>query len=212
VRLERLRRPGWRGGRGLVALDRGAGLELELELGQRRDATGTTGASCAQSVFTRRRMSGKDDPLEQLASAADRQDVSIAASSSSSSADDGASPPGADMPASSPNLAAIAFLLTTFRTLAGVMLKVQTLELTLNDSNVQACASVLAPVADKYGIDLAGAFSGPEAAALMVAGPILWEAARQLNLELKARRAKPVDAAPADDASSSTSTGAVAGA
>lgn len=79
------------------------------------------------------------------------------------------------------------------------MLQATSLASTLDDAKVQACADVLAPVADKYGLDLGAIFSGPEGPALMVAGPILWEAARQLSHELKAKRAKPVEPAPAGD-------------
>jgi hypothetical protein len=82
------------------------------------------------------------------------------------------------------------------------VLGVQSLAITLDDAKVQACADVLAPVADKYGLKLESLLGGPEGAALMVAGPILWEAARQLHLELKAKRAKPVAPAPSSTSSS----------
>lgn len=98
----------------------------------------------------------------------------------------------------SPNLGPIAFMLATFRTVSCLMLKVESPKDTLNDANCQACAEVLAPVADKYGLDLRQMMSGSvEATAVMVAGPILWTAASELMTELKARRAKPV---PAEDA------------
>ena len=82
-----------------------------------------------------------------------------------------------------------------FRTVAGALLDVESLAVTLSDDKVQCIAASLAPCADKYGIDLGGVFTGPEAQALVVAGPLLFEAARQLRLELKAKRAKPVQAA-----------------
>ena len=129
--------------------------------------------------------------LEQLADAADR----VAPGPGLADAP-GAQPEPA--PAASPNLAAIGFLLTTFRTLAGAIADIHSLEATLDDQKIAMCAGTLAPVADKYGIDFSSAFAGPEAAAIMVAGPVLWEAARQLSLELKAKRAKPVEPAPDD--------------
>lgn len=141
------------------------------------------------------------DALEQLAKQADADDRVAPGPGQDGAA---AAAPGATSPApeSSPNIGAIAFLLTMFRVIGGKVLKAESLATTLNDANVQACADVLAPVADKYGINLATAFNGPEVAAIMVAGPILWEAAYQLNLELKAKRAKPVaNAEPEGDAS-----------
>lgn len=101
--------------------------------------------------------------------------------------------PGPETVQQSPNVAAVAFILSTFRTVAGLMLKVESLGRTLNDENVHLCAEAIAPVADKYGIDLRALMSGGvEVTAVMVAGPILWTAAQELQTELKARRAKPV--------------------
>lgn len=124
--------------------------------------------------------------LAQLADEADASD-----SATPGDARPGGAPPGVGTTVS-PNVGAIVLLLSTFRTIAGAMLAVQSLDSTLNDANVARCAEVLAPVADKYGIDLGAAWAGPEAAAILVAGPILWTAAQQLNLELKAKRARPV--------------------
>ena len=101
--------------------------------------------------------------------------------------------PGPQTITQSPNVAAVGFILTAFRTVAGMLLKVESLDRTLNDANVQQCAEAIAPVADKYGLDLQQFLGGSvEAAAVMVAGPILWTAASELQNELKARRAKPV--------------------
>ena len=110
-------------------------------------------------------------------------------------------PEGAPIaPPQSPNLNAIGFVLTAFRELSCQLLKVNSPRVTLSNENIGVCAQVLAPVADKYGINLGAIFEGPEGVALMVAGPILWAAADQLNMELKARRAKPVaEAAPDKD-------------
>lgn len=143
------------------------------------------------------------DELERLAGQADA--VASTAPSRPGQAEPSGDPQAP--PPTSPNLGAIAFLLTTFRTLAGAILHVQSLSVTLDDSKVELCAQVLAPVADKYGLDFSTAFAGPEAAALMVAGPILWEAAQQLKLELAAKRAKPVDGQVIDDGDASSSAG-----
>lgn len=95
----------------------------------------------------------------------------------------------------SPNIGAIAFMLTTFREVACLFLKVESPRVTLSEANCQLCAEAIAPVADKYGLDLRQYLQGSvEATAVVVAGPILWAAARELQAELAARRAKPIDA------------------
>ena len=153
------------------------------------------------------------DELEQLATAADQADQAATAPGGATGAAPGAAPGAAAAPPGpSANLAAIVFLLSTFRTVAGLVLGVQSLAITLDDAKVQACADVLAPVADKHGLHLEAMLGGPEGAAIMVAGPILWEAARQLHLELKAKRAKPVAPAPATSTSDQADAGALAGA
>jgi hypothetical protein len=125
--------------------------------------------------------------LEQLALRADAAGEPPAGDGSPPG---GQPPPG---PEASPNFGAIAFMLSAFRELTCKMLSVESPKKTLSDANIEQCATVLAPVADKYGVNLGMMFNGPEGMALMIAGPLLWEAATQLNLELKARRAKPVD-------------------
>lgn len=114
--------------------------------------------------------------------------------------------PGGDVPpAESPNVGVIALALTAFREASILMLRVESPRVTLNDQAIAQCAQVLAPVADKYGINMAVQF-GPEVAAAMVAGPILWNCYSQLNLELKARKAKPAtgveEVGPSDGAPS----------
>lgn len=109
----------------------------------------------------------------------------------------GDAPPGAPggpdaAPLESPNVGMIALALTALREASVMMLKVQSPRSTLNDQAIKQCAEVLAPVADKYGINLAMQL-GPEVAAAMVAGPILWTFYSQLDLELKARKAKPAE-------------------
>lgn len=79
-------------------------------------------------------------------------------------------------------------MLAGFREVAGAMLGVQSLRRTLADDKVETCARVLVPVADKYGLQLGGYLGGPEAAAVMVAGPILWTAWRELAAELADKR------------------------
>lgn len=104
--------------------------------------------------------------------------------------------PGADQAGpvpESPNYRAIGFMLSAFVQLATALLKVESLKRTLGETEVEQCAKVLAPVADKYGVNLSTMFDGPEGVALMVAGPILWNAATQLQDELRARKAKPVE-------------------
>jgi hypothetical protein len=133
------------------------------------------------------------DALEQLALRAEAADVPPG------DAPGGPGQPGAAPAPESPNVAAIGFMLSAFRQLATMLLKVESLAMTLDDKNVEQCAKALAPVADKYGINLGTMFDGPEGLAIMVAGPILWTAATQLNSELKARKAKPVEPV-ADDA------------
>ena len=98
----------------------------------------------------------------------------------------------------SPNYGPIGFILSAFRELAVRMLDVESPNVTLSEENVEKVAKALAPVADKYGLNLGTMMGGPEAMALMVAGPILWEAGRQLNAEMKAKRAKVVSEPKAD--------------
>jgi hypothetical protein len=143
------------------------------------------------------------DPLEALALQAD----TLGAAPPDAGAP-GA--PGADAPPlESPNLALIALALTAFREASCLMLNVQSPRATLTDTAIRDCASAIAPVADKYGLNLGVQF-GPEATAAFVAGPILWNAWSQLSLELKARQAKPVGDAPPDP-SSASSTAPAAG-
>ena len=101
-------------------------------------------------------------------------------------------------PPISPNVGAIALALTAFRELASRMLEVESPKHTLNDDAIGQVAGVLAPLCDKYGWNLDMAEWGPEVAAALVAGPILWHMGAQLNLELKAKKAKPVDQAAAE--------------
>jgi hypothetical protein len=105
------------------------------------------------------------------------------------------SAPQAEPPAPG-NFEAIGFLLAAFTEVASMVLKVDSLRRTLGDREIEQCARVLAPVADKYGLQLGGFMGGPEAVALMTAGPILWGAWKQLDMELKARRAKPITPEP----------------
>lgn len=114
-------------------------------------------------------------------------------------------------PAESPNFQGIAFIIAGFRELASAMLSVQSLQTTLADPKVEQCARVLAPVADKYGINLQSIMTGPEAMAAMVAGPILWTAYRELDAELRSRKAKKVETEGQGDKDDATTQAANAG-
>jgi len=105
------------------------------------------------------------------------------------------------------NFEAIGFLLAAFREVASMVLKVDSPRRTLGEREVEQCARVLAPVADKYGLQLGGVLGGPEAIALMTAGPILMRAYRELDMELKARRAKPVSEEPQAEGQAPAATG-----
>lgn len=109
---------------------------------------------------------------------------------------DGAAP-GPQAVQESPNIGALIVLGTIFRELACMMLAVTTPKVTLADDKLDVAARAIAPALDKHGFNLADAMAGPELQAVMVAGPILWTAAQQLNLELKAKKAKPVEPAAA---------------
>ena len=119
--------------------------------------------------------------LDRLASAAD----ALAAPA----ADEPGADPAPGAPAAPGNYEAIGFLLAAVRVVGSKVLKLQSLDRTLGDREIEACASVLAPVADKYGLRLGDFVGGPEGTALMVAGPILWAAASDAMDELRARRA-----------------------
>lgn len=90
------------------------------------------------------------------------------------------------------NREAIGFIIESARELLTVALGVESLRVTLASDRAQACAEVLAPVADKYGIDLHASFGAyaVELAAITVAGPLLWTAWRELNAELELRNAR----------------------
>lgn len=139
------------------------------------------------------------DALEQLAAQADSQ------------AAPPASEPGQLAPGAEPqpgNFEAIAFLLSAFREVCGAMLKVQSLARTLDEPNVEKVARALAPVADKHGLVLGDWLGGPEALAVMTAGPVLWTAWRELDAELRARRAAGPPKAEPEPASTAPATGA----
>lgn len=124
--------------------------------------------------------------------------------------------PGApDEPAAQPapaptNANAIAFYLQGVRTFATTVLKSKTIETNLGDEHIGAIAMALGPVADKYGMRLAGGEGsryGAELQALMVAGPILWLAGDELVKELRARKAKPVEQPPENQPPPKPATG-----
>jgi hypothetical protein len=160
-----------------------AGEQLELELAGAElasDADAGAGAAC-ERLRPGAAVKAPDE-LEQLALQADALGDAPAP---------GATGPGPEQaPAESPNIGLIALALTAFREASCLMLQIESPRVTLADAQISSCAAVLAPVADKYGIDLSMQF-GPEAAAAMVAGPILWNAYSQASHELKARKAKP---------------------
>ena len=105
---------------------------------------------------------------------------------------EGAAPEGA-APSTIPqpgNREAIAFMVVGFRELSCAMLSVESPRHTLDDAKAEAIGGALAPIADKYGLNLHSAIGGVEVQGLLVAGPILWGAYRALDAELKAKRAK----------------------
>lgn len=94
------------------------------------------------------------------------------------------------------NKGVIVFLLTGFRELSCAILRVESPRRTLADPQIDQVATVLVPVCAKYGLDLSR-WAGDwqvELAAIMTAGPILWTAYRELDEELRVRRARPIDA------------------
>lgn len=141
------------------------------------------------------------DELERIA----RQAEAAAGSAPAEQGADVAPAAGGDLAEagvtpSEANRRAIGFLLAGAREVLCLVLKVKSLQATLDDRNVEACANVLAPVADKYGVRLGGFLDGPEGPALMVAGPILWAAWRELDRELGERRRQARDASQAGGA------------
>jgi hypothetical protein len=118
--------------------------------------------------------------------------------------------PEAEAPPAPGNVEAIGFLLSAFVEVASMVLKVKSLRVTLGEREIEQCARVLAPVADKHGLQLAGFMgNGVEVLALMTAGPILWGAWKQLDMELAARRAKPVSEQPPEDNGQAPATSTV---
>lgn len=104
-----------------------------------------------------------------------------------------------EAPQVDPNHGAVAFILAASREVLCAVLKVDSPRNTLADPIIDSIASALAPVATKYGLQLGSALDGPEARAVMVAGPLLWTAYRELARELDAKRKpapKPEAAAP----------------
>jgi hypothetical protein len=93
-------------------------------------------------------------------------------------------------PPALPNRDAIRFGLETFRTLVCLLLKVESPKETLGDEQVRQIAEAVAPVADKYGVNLAGVFGAyaQEIAAIAVTAPILWGAWKALDAELRTKR------------------------
>jgi len=137
------------------------------------------------------------EPVGALAGLADQAD----ADDQAAAAPGGAAGPAGDAQAAPPpstNEPVLVGILTMFRELGARLVDSKSLFVTLADPQVAAVARVCAPVFDKYGIDLGAWFAGPELVALTTAGPILWVAWRELDHELRARRAKPVAAAPPD--------------
>lgn len=103
----------------------------------------------------------------------------------------------ASAPGVSPNAGALSFLLTGARVLLCSVLDVESPKTTLADDKIKSMVDVLAPCADHYGINLGNTIQGPLGPALFTAGPLLWEAWSQLNMELKAKRATRVEEPPA---------------
>lgn len=104
-------------------------------------------------------------------------------------------------PPPDPNEGPIAFLMAGTREVLCAVLRVESPRTTLADDKCEAIARVLAPVATKHGVRLDAVIEGPEAAAIMTAGPLLWTAYRELVKELEAkakRQARPAPDGQAD--------------
>ena len=124
--------------------------------------------------------------LESLASQADALGAPPA--------DDGTAPAPQAPPAPEPgNREHIGALLHIVREVGSKMTGTTSMQRTLADPEIETIASTLAPVFDKYGINLGGYLGSfkEEAAAALVAGPLLWEVAKGLREEFAARRRKP---------------------
>lgn len=119
---------------------------------------------------------------------------------------EGGPQPAPGPPPVSPNVAALTMTFTAFRELSCKLLEVDSPRRTLDDHSIANVVGVLAPLADKYGWNLDLSEWGVEVGAALVAAPILWNACMQLNHELKAKKAKPVDQAQAANEPSSSSS------
>lgn len=111
--------------------------------------------------------------------------------------------PGPEAPPAADNRSVLVVLLTGFRELSCALLEVTSPQRTLADPIVERIAGVVAPVCDKRGVNLAAAWGqyALEAGAVLTAGPLLWTAWRELDAELRARKAKPIEPeTPAADA------------
>ena len=137
-----------------------------------------------------------DDPSDPQWRRLQAEAAALDADAAAAQADpDQANPAQAVDPAVA-NKGVIVFLLTGFRELSCAILRVESPRRTLADPQIDQVATVLVPVCAKYGLDLSR-WAGDwqlELAAIMTAGPILWTAYRELDEELRVRRARPIDA------------------
>src|SRR2546430_2015159 len=89
---------------------------------------------------------------------------------------DGAAAPEPQAVQESPNIGALVVLGTIFRELSCLMLEAGSPKKTLDDAKLDTAARAIAPALDKHGWNIADSMAGPELQALLVAGPILWDA------------------------------------
>lgn len=131
--------------------------------------------------------------LENIAHAADNLKAETAANDPAAQAGQPAPGTTPDAPADQPqvsNKQAVAMALTTGREFLVTILGVQSAKLTLADDKVLLCAEAIAPVLDKYGIQLGRLKGGVEISAIMTAGPILWAAYAAAMAEIAVKKAQ----------------------
>jgi hypothetical protein len=147
------------------------------------------------------------DPLEHLAGEAEALQAGIDQANQETMGEGRA--PAAAAPPVLTNAQCIAMGLQMIRESVCGLAKVRSPKHTLDDATIEICAAAVAPVLDKYGIDLQKASGGymVEIKAILTVGPILWAARAALIEEVRAMKAKPVDqasAAPAPAAEAAT--------
>lgn len=147
------------------------------------------------------------DPLEQLAGEAEALQAGIDQANQEAAGEGGA--PAAAAPPVLTNAQCLAMGLQIVRETLCAVAKVSSPKRTLDDATITTVADAVAPVLEKYGINLQGMAGGYmlELRAAMVTVPVLLAFRAGLLDELRAMKAKPVDqasAAPAPAAEAAT--------